>query len=470
MVTIKSNMKHGYSIIEVLLAGVIFALAASGVSAAIMFAQRSGQASAQQAEATRLAEEAVSALNMIRTRDYDDLVVAQDMALNIDQGQWVLIQNPTSEDDVHQGKTRRISITEVDGLKTADITVTFPLGGASTSQGQVTLQETYTNLGRESIVGVTGESQNFRLSDQGIDSYEVDLSPTSSTVLGEVGRFTALAGVGAGADWYTVEFTREYGNPIVIGTANSEDPDNPANVFEVRNVTLGSAEMRLCNSRITANVCDDHAVDQIGGYVVVDLDRVGEVDGIYAGTVSISGGGNNNWIPVTTSSISGIVPRVFTTVQDVPGNYPLDTKVRLVTSTNFEILLCHMTNSDNCAGSYPVTEVAWLAIDDTSSFQQQSDQGTVFNVNNSSWSSITFAEPFSGGTLPVVLVENQTNNGSQNGEINSSRLISETGAEVRYCELDAGGPGGVGVCDTHTDEDIAWLALRPGLLTFNAIP
>lgn len=55
-----------------------------------------------------------------------------------------------------------------------------------------------------------------------------------------------------------------------------------------------------------------------------------------------------------------------------------------------------------------------------------------------------------------MIVENQTNNGNQNGEVNEARNISVNGAEVRYCEIDAGR------CDSHTGENVAWFAAEVG--------
>ncbi len=463
---IKSNMKHGYSIIEVLLAGVIFSLAASGVSAAIMFAQRSGQASAQQESAMRLAEEAVSALHNIRTRGFEHLVVGEDMGLIIEQEQWAINPNPGPEDDLHNGKLRRISIEEIDGIKIADISVTFPIGTELTG-GQVTLQEMYADIGRESVIGVTSQSQNFHLSDEQIDIYSLNLEPGIPNVLGEAGSFT-VSSEDAGGTWYTVNFSRSYGDPIVIGTANSEESSNPANIFEVRNITANSAEMRLCNSRITPGVCDPHGEDQIGGYVVVDLDRVTEVDGIDGGRINLSGGGNAGWTTATFGFSFSNTPLLFSTAQEVPGDFPLDTKVRNVTSSSTQLLLCHMTSNDACANSYPSTSVAWIAIDPSVlSLQEQFTSG-IETANNSQWRTVSFSPEFT--QLPVFIVENQTNNGGQNGEINSARNITNLGAEVRYCELDTGGSGGVGVCDNHVNENIAWLAIRSGLITFNITP
>ena len=66
--------KKGYSIIEVLLAGSILALAIAGIVASMLIAQRNNQSSISQSQALAMAKEGIIALKSIRDKDYSLLI------------------------------------------------------------------------------------------------------------------------------------------------------------------------------------------------------------------------------------------------------------------------------------------------------------------------------------------------------------------------------------------------------------
>lgn len=95
--------------------------------------------------------------------------------------------------------------------------------------------------------------------------------------VGEIGTFTT-SNTSITGTWETIEFRSEYTNPIIIGAANSS-VGNSALVFDSRNITGTGAEVRLCHSLGPSSGCGNHT-NQTGSYMVLDLDVVGELDGI----------------------------------------------------------------------------------------------------------------------------------------------------------------------------------------------
>lgn len=164
--------KKGYSVIEVLLAGSILALAISGIVAAILIAQRNNQSNIAQSQAMEMAKEGIEALKSIRDRDYKLLINTSSPAgLSFSDGIWSIIYNPSNTQDqlIKPLRTRRVTIANDTNTnsKLVTVTVTYQInseGDIST----VTLSETLSNIFEYSPVGVTSESKNYRLVDDSI--------------------------------------------------------------------------------------------------------------------------------------------------------------------------------------------------------------------------------------------------------------------------------------------------------------
>lgn len=164
--------KKGYSVVEVLLAGSILALAISGIVAALIVAQRNNQANIAQSQALEMAKEGIEALKSIRDRNYKDLVNVSSGALSFDSGKWTLNQNPGLNDDKlpNPTRTRRIKIadsTNIPNAKTVTVTVTYQINpeGKTTT---IELSETLANILTPKATGVTAESRNYRLIDDSV--------------------------------------------------------------------------------------------------------------------------------------------------------------------------------------------------------------------------------------------------------------------------------------------------------------
>lgn len=174
--------KRGYSVVEVLLAGSILALAISGIVAALIVAQRNNQANIAQSQALSMAREGIEALKSIRDRNYNELSNTSNAALNFNNNEWAIITNPSSNVDqlTNPLRTRRITIanSSTPNSKSVTVTVTYqinPEGDLKT----ITLNETLTNTVFSKSSGVSAESANYRLSDDNFGNMNSSLKDST---------------------------------------------------------------------------------------------------------------------------------------------------------------------------------------------------------------------------------------------------------------------------------------------------
>lgn len=173
--------KKGYSLVEVILAGSILALAVSGIVAALIVAQRNNQANIAQSQAMAMAKEGIEALRSIRDSSYNELSNTSNAALSFNN-KWSIITNPSSNVDqlTNPLRTRRITIanSSTPNSKSVAVTVTYqinPEGQTST----ITLSETLTNTAFYKSSGVTAESSNYRLSDDNFGNINSSLKDST---------------------------------------------------------------------------------------------------------------------------------------------------------------------------------------------------------------------------------------------------------------------------------------------------
>ena len=160
------KLYRGYSVIEVLLAGSILALAVSGIVISLVIAQRTNQANIAQEQAMNMAEQGIEAIRSIRNKDYNLLVNGTDMALAYTGGDWSIITSPTASDDTIDNRTRRITIAN--GASNDEKTVTVTISYRINPEGDIktlTRTEAIANLYGVKPIGVTAESSNYRLLD-----------------------------------------------------------------------------------------------------------------------------------------------------------------------------------------------------------------------------------------------------------------------------------------------------------------
>lgn len=162
--------KKGYSVIEVLLAGSILALAVAGIVSAILIAQRNNQASIAQSQALEMSKEGLEALRSIRNVDYSLLVnTVSPAALSFSGGQWSIVTSPASNIDQLTSplRTRRITIaTDTTALdaKLVTVTVTYQINPEGDTK-TISLSETIANIFANKPSGTTATSKNYQLRD-----------------------------------------------------------------------------------------------------------------------------------------------------------------------------------------------------------------------------------------------------------------------------------------------------------------
>jgi len=351
--------------------------------------------------------------------------------------------------------------TYVSGEGRENIDTTGSIGPMSTS--------TYTEIEyavRPTDEVVSGNSYCFRLFDTTLngtlDTYVVypELTiqsvETSVTGLGEAGTFSSVVDGG----WSTINFIGSYTNPAVVGTTNSQNGQS-ALVFESRNVTGTSADMRVCESEgATANGCDTHASETVG-YMVIDADVAASTDGIEAGTFTASGESDLSSVTVNYAESFSAAPYVFANVNTVDSTeFPIEVVIPSTSLTSFTAGICEqlLANNDLCDPAHGNETVGWVAIEPGNEpFLQQFDNGSA-SIANSTWTPITFTPSFP--SAPVLLSASQTDTGGQDVEIDEARNVTTTGADIRYCEIDT-----LDFCDTHNADIVVWQAIEPGEIT-----
>ncbi len=329
--------------------------------------------------------------------------------------------------------------------------------------------EAYTELEyalRPTDDAVTGRTYCFRLYDTAsattLDTYTeypeltIESTSLSSTGLGEAGTFSSAVDGG----WTTVNFLGNYTTPVVVGTTNSHNGQS-ALVFESRNVTSTSADMRVCESEgSTTNGCDTHASETVG-YMVIDASIAATTDGIEAGTFTASGEADTNSVTTNYSESFTSAPYVFANVNTVNSSeVPIEVVIPSTSSASFSAGICDhsQTNQDSCDGTHGNETVGWVAIEPGNEpFSEQFDSGTQ-SIASSTWTAVSFSPTFS--SAPVVIVASQTDTGGQDVEIDEARSVTTTGADIRYCEIDT-----LDVCDSHNPDTVAWFAIESGEFT-----
>ena len=335
-----------------------------------------------------------------------------------------------------------------------------PMGANSYAEIEYTVRPTTETI--------TGRSYCFRLydatADSVLDTYdnfpEITIGSTTNIVdngLGEVGTFTSQVNGG----WTTINFDKSYTTPVVVGVPNTHDNQN-ALVFEVDNVTASSADMRVCESEgSTSNGCDTHAAETVG-YMVIDAAVAATTSGIEAGTFTVNGQSDANTVTTNFAESFTSTPYVFANVNTVNSTqFPIETVITTTSAASFSAGICdHLQGSvDSCDGSHGNETVGWVAIEPSNEpFREPFDNDSqVVNANNGAWTGISFSETYSGP--PVVLLASQTDTGAQDVEIEAVNNVTLTGADIRFCEIDASD-----TCDTHSSDTMVWHAMEAGVI------
>ncbi len=275
-------------------------------------------------------------------------------------------------------------------------------------------------------------------------------------LIGEAGTFTTSDG-----NWQTITFERDYQNPVVVGSVNSREGGDDALIFESRNVQSNQAEMRACEDEdVGSSGCDGHTSESVG-YMVVDAAATSEIPGIEAGTFSISGQLDSTTKTVSFSESFGSTPNVFINTQTTNNNVPISGRLTSKSTSSFTAGKCWQDSTDGCDGNHGTETFGYVALEPGNiPFNEEATMGVV-SVSDSNWNSVSY----SSSVTPAAIVSTQTVNGGQDATIDEAKAVTGSSMDVRYCEYDGGGN-----CDGHAAEDVAWLAIQPGLLTVSPVP
>jgi hypothetical protein len=261
----------------------------------------------------------------------------------------------------------------------------------------------------------------------------------------KIGTLTSDSG-----NWNQISYT-DFSSPVVVATVENTGNGNGL-ISEVRNVGQNSASIRVCDSdgRGSCESSSNHKIH----YIAVDADSVNQVDGIEAGTFQVSGEFTSTSESVSYAESFGSAPVPFTTVQTVDGTSGIEARVSSYGSGSFTGGICQQDSTDACNGGHGTETVGWVAIEPGNSPFPNSEVGTTGEVvADSNWNTQSYT------TLdnPVGLVTGLTENGGQEVQIDEVRDIQDSQMDVRYCEIESGDS-----CDTHTEENLGWMAVEPG--------
>jgi len=284
----------------------------------------------------------------------------------------------------------------------------------------------------------------------------------TATVLDDVWWEAGSITAPANGAWTTVTYSwGPYTTPVIVWRTNTYNDGNEALVFEARNVTSTSAQVRLCDSNAANSVwCQPHLEETIW-YIVVDASQTSSVDGIEAGVFSASQSFDTGpWnITTTYGETFSNIPYVFSSVQTANGDGPVVTRINASTISSFSGWICQQAgNEDSCSGTHVAENFWWIAIDPTiNPFFRDMDIGTGVSTTPSNlWETATFSTTFD--SVPVAISQTVTNNGWQDVQIDEIQNVSISGMEFRSCELDNDDD-----CDTHAIDTIRWLAIEEGV-------
>ncbi len=313
---------------------------------------------------------------------------------------------------------------------------------------------------------VNGRTYCFRVYDttaasvlDGYDDFpELTIANTQVTTdngLGEVGTFTSTAD---GA-FTTINFIGSYTTPVVVGVTNEQDSQN-ALEFEVDNVTSTSADIRVCESEgSTSNGCDTHAAARVS-YMVIDAAVAATTPGIEAGTTTLSGGEPGTNISYPSSFTT--TPYVFANVNTVNSTeFPISVVMRSVTTTQFNANICDhlLASKDACDTGHGNETVGWVAIEPGNEpfWEVFENNSQSIDTDGGSWVSVSYTETFADA--PAMLLASQTDAGAQDVEIEGVNAVTNSGADIRLCEMDA-----TDTCDSHAADTVAWHAMEEGVI------
>lgn len=243
--------------------------------------------------------------------------------------------------------------------------------------------------------------------------------------------------------------------PLVFLTPTTDRNTNNPSIPRVHSITTTWVTISSCVDAWWAT-CDTTLLDDDFSLFIVDIDAVSCTDHIDAWSTLITTAWWDTWFSFNTPFESGVTPYVFTTPQtsnqwsNIAAHAWVDDNT--LNNNGWDFIWCvhqapwDWTSVDNCTAWQPDETLWWLALDPTRFSLPQLQYGEA-SINWSSWTPISFGPVYS--TPVTVMVTQNSDNWWQDPQYPRARNITNSSAEIRYCESDAWW-----VCNSHTNEDV----------------
>jgi hypothetical protein len=313
-------------------------------------------------------------------------------------------------------------------------------------------------------VQISGDraSESFTSSDRGFTTVgnpnnpsnpnpnnELDVGLGSALPLGEAGRVSGLVG----RDVHFPTFNRGFDQtPHVFATTQTTNGGQDPSEAHIRDVNTGSFETQHCEFENTDS-CDSHA-DEVNGFFAVNPNNAEDTPGWDSGIVNVDSGSGS--YPINYNM--GTQPLLFASPQTDNGEPSLNTRFSSVSSDGANLYFCEQNGQDSCDSSHANEDVAWLALDPSEVSERDGFEYGTFTMSGSSFQSVNFDQNFE--SPPVVIADVQTRNDGEDAVYAEVDNVGSGGADVRFCESDAGDG-----CDAHGTEEVAWMAIEPTALS-----
>lgn len=147
----RQKQKHhqsGFSLIELLFAGAIFSIFATGVVEVLLFGLEADRLGEETTIAAEYANEGIEALYSIKAKNFDDIVIADATGIVSENGDWIL----SGSENTFEKYTRVISIEEVNRDGNGDIDENGGDADSDTKKAIVTVSWNVTPSRSDAIV------------------------------------------------------------------------------------------------------------------------------------------------------------------------------------------------------------------------------------------------------------------------------------------------------------------------------
>jgi len=246
--------------------------------------------------------------------------------------------------------------------------------------------------------------------------------------------------------------------PLVFATTITQNGQQDPSQAHVRNISKSGGETQHCEVEIESGgvYCDSHRAEK-NSWFAFDPGRVRNLRGVDAGYYESSAGSEvHDSVPFGFQFRHK--PLVFTQTQtDRGSDVPRNTQVVDRTKSAATVEFCEQDSTKGC-GRHGRERVAWFAVDPSMTEVDGFEGGQIWARGGNTWYTVNFSQSFE--TAPFIVVDTQTEHGSDEALYVEARNVTNNSAEIRFCEYD-----GNDDCGAHTWERLAWMAFSRDAVT-----